>query len=325
MIARLFKSDINKFHLMNSLNGLAWALIGVFIPVYFLILGYSLQSIFVYNISINILAIIDGWQAGFYWLSFHVLFSKFADTKNLAESTGKLMAIPQLVTMFIPLLGGFIMFYFSFASLVFTAVFIFILSFIPIFFTKPFFDRSGINSSYGISLYKRYKRFFYAEFFNNIGEEILGVIWPIFVYISLININSVGLVATLLAVSSAFFTFWIGKISDKKNKIKMIKIGAIFISVSWILRFYLDSEMWIYILTILAGMAAVIFEVPYYTLFYQFSKKENSAPFFAFREVPVLFSRIIVFTLAILFVSNLQYLFLIAALSYVYFLFLKHN
>jgi len=69
----------------------------------------------------------------------------------------------------------------------------------------------------------------------------------------------------------------------------------------------------------------IVFDIPYSILFYKFSKEEKTASFFVFLEVPNLIGRSIIFSLAILFVSNLQYLFLVAALSYVYFLFFKSN
>ena len=53
------------------------------------------------------------------------------------------------------------------------------------------------------------------------------------------------------------------------------------------------------------------------------AQKEKASVFFAFREIPVAIARIIVFSLAILFATNLKILFLVAGLVYVLFFFWK--
>ncbi|MBD3300369.1 MAG: hypothetical protein GF347_03380 [Candidatus Moranbacteria bacterium] len=94
-------------------------------------------------------------------------------------------------------------------------------------------------------------------------------IWSIFVYLSLINIVSVGYIGSLLAVSSAIFTLVMGRMADKRNKTKMIKIIAFFISIIWFLRYSLNNEIAFYALTIFAGIFFVSLSIPYYSIFYQ--------------------------------------------------------
>ena len=123
--------------------------------------------------------------------------------------------------------------------------------------------------------------------------------------------------------SSAIFTLIVGRLADKKNKIKMIKTSAVFIMIVWFLRFVFDSELAFYVLTIFSGIFFVILSVPYYSIFYQIAQKEKAAVFFAFREIPVAIARIIVFSLGILFATNLKILFLVAGSVYVLFIFWK--
>ncbi|MFH1662056.1 MAG: MFS transporter [Candidatus Falkowbacteria bacterium] len=369
MIKKLFNSNLLKLNAMNSIEGFGWSLIGIFIPIYLLSLGYSLKQVFIYfiiqntsimlssffvviigkkislkkilifrfpflllflillynlktiNFPINLLAIIDGFQLAFFWLPMHILFSQFANKNDIGSSTGKLFAIPKFVTMFCPLIGGLIAINFGFKILFITATTFFLAGLIPILYAKI----SPLNYDFkiedGLTLYKKYKKYFYSEICNNIGEEIEGVIWPIFVYINLINIASIGLIGTLLAVSSAIFTLVVGRIADKTDKMKMIKASVIFISIVWILRFIFNNELAFYILTIISGIVFVVFSIPYYSIFYQIAQKEKAPIFFAFREIPVNIARVIVFSFGIVLATNLKIFFIIAALAYIYFLF----
>src|SRR3989339_306539 len=324
------KQNMLRLHVMNSIEGLGWSLIGIFIPIYFLKLGFSLPQVFVYyiiqnsviclgaflviflekfisikkifiirfpilllflgilyylqdiNFPLYILAFIDGLQAAFYFIPLHVLFSGFAQERKLGRETGKLLAIPQVVAMFGPLIGGLIILNSNFKVLYLTAIILFAIDFIPILYTQIPGIKYEFKFGEGINLYKKYRKFFKAEIFSNIGEEIEGVIWPIFVYVSLINVASVGMIGTLLALSSAF-----------------------------------------YILAFFSGIFYVVFSVPYYSFFYRISQKEKATVFFAFREIPVAIARVIVFSLAIVFAANLKILFLVAGGAYLYFIFWK--
>ncbi len=360
-----------RLHVMNSIEGLGWSLIGIFIPIYFLKLGFSLPQVFVYyiiqnsviclgaflviflekfisikkifiirfpilllflgilyylqdiNFPLYILAFIDGLQAAFYFIPLHVLFSGFAQERKLGRETGKLLAIPQVVAMFGPLIGGLIILNSNFKVLYLTAIILFAIDFIPILYTQIPGIKYEFKFGEGINLYKKYRKFFKAEIFSNIGEEIEGVIWPIFVYVSLINVASVGMIGTLLALSSAFFTFAIGKLSDKKDKSSMMRYSVVFIAMVWVFRFIFDNEPAFYILTFFSGIFYVVFSVPYYSFFYRISQKEKATVFFAFREIPVAIARVIVFSLAIVFAANLKILFLVAGGAYLYFIFWK--
>jgi MFS family permease len=373
MIKKIFNGNLNKLHIMNSIERLGWSMVGIFIPIYLLTLGFSLQQVFIYYIIQNtvilltsfivvylgriiniqkiliirfpfllifltilynlqsidfpiyLLAIIDGIQLMLYWFPLHILFAQFADKKNLGSSTSKLFAIPQFVTMFGPLAGGLITVTWGFKVLFIIATVLFFIAYIPILYTKILPIKYNFVFREGLDLYKKYKKYFYSEICNNIGEEVEGVIWPIFVYLSLINITSVGVIGTLLAVSSSVFTLIVGQLADKKNKTKLIKTSAIFIMTVWFLRLIFDNEIALYILTILSGMAFVVLSVPYYSIFYQIAQKEKAAVFFAFREIPVAIARIIVFTMGILFVANLKILFLLAGLVYLFFIFWKNQ
>jgi MFS family permease len=373
MILKLFRKNINKLHTMNSLEGLGWSLVGIYIPIYLKTIGYSWEQVFIYfiiqntailfasfvvaylgrifslrrvllirfpvlfiflillffietkNISIYLLALVDGLQSGMFWLPMHILFSRFISKDDIEGETSKLFAIPQFICMFGPLIGGLISSSLNFGFLFGVGFVLFVLAFIPMVMTRIEVTRYDFSMMDGFSLFKKYPKYFFSELLLNIAEEIEGVIWPIFVYINVASIASVGFVGTLLAVSSAVFTLVVGKISNKRNQRTLIITGTIVMMMIWFFRFYLEGELTYYLLTIFSGIAYVLFSIPYYSGIYKIGKKEKTAVFFAFREVPVWMARVVVFCLALVFVENLEVLFLIAGIVYIYFLFWKRS
>lgn len=368
MIGKILNKSLNKLHAMNSLEGLGWSIVGIYIPFYLKSIGYSWEQVFIYfivqntaillasffvayigrwislqrillirfplllifltllyflekiNIPLYLVAFVDGFQSGMFWLPMHVLFSKLVKGDDVESETGKLFAIPQLVSMFGPLIGGLVAKSLGFSFLFGLGFALFVLAFIPIMMARINIPEYVFSLEEGIYLYKKYPRYFYAELLNNIAEEIEGVIWPIFVYINVLSITSVGIVGTLLAVSSALFTLVIGKLANKNNRGRFIVLGSLLMIVVWVLRYIMEGEYIFYILTIFSGIACVVFSVPYYSIFYEIGKEEKPAVFFAFREIPVWLARVIVFILALIFVDNLEILFLVASSTYLYFL-----
>jgi len=364
------KKAINSIYTMHSIDAFAFGLIGIFIPIYLLTIGYSVSQVLLYYIVQNIvlmlssflagyigswigiqkiliirfpflllflvllnslnlisfplylLAIIDGFQSALYWIPLHILFSHYSNKEDIGSSTSKLFAFPQLAGISAPLLGGLIAVFFGFKILFSIAIIIFLFSFIPILYTNQIKNKYNIKFKNAIKLYKKYPRYFYAEILNNMGEETEGIIWPIFVFLTVASIASVGLVGALLPLGSFAVTLMIGKLSDKTSKKRLIKLGAILILIVWILRYMFISEIAIYILALTMGLVSVLFSVPYYSKFYQIAKKETADEFFIFREIPVTIGRIFVFSIALLFVTKLQFLFPIAGIVYLYFLFL---
>ncbi len=315
--------NLDAIYIMHSLQGLALSLIGIFIPIYLLILGYFIKDVLVFyiihylsllffafmalvvakriglvqtiilrypfvllyfillyflestNIPIFIIAILGGLNSAFYWMPLHILFASNTQSKTLGDSTGKLFALPQVASIASPLVGGLVAVSFGFKALIGIVFVILIISVLPILNAQPIKISFSFKIKNGIKLFRKYPKYFLAEVFDNIGRETEAIIWPIFVYLSLAQIESVGLIGTLLALSSAIFTMLVGKISDKYQKRKIIKLGAILLFAVWVIRFLAKSEVAFYLITILAGFFTVVLLVFFAALIYKISQKNK--------------------------------------------------
>ncbi|MCK5061572.1 MFS transporter [Candidatus Parcubacteria bacterium] len=363
--------SLNAVYKMHSIDSSAFSLVGIFIPIYLLTLGFSVTEVLVYfiiqnttllmsafavgyigskygiqramllrlpflflflillllldniNFPIYLLAIIDGWQSALYWIPLNIAFTKNANKRKMGSALGGLFAWPKVATIFTPMFGGLIASYFGFNALFAITLIIFAFSVIPLLRIKKIKIDFHFKFKEGLKLYRKNKKYFWAEVFNNIGEETDGIIWPIFIYLSLVKITAVGNTATIISLGAFFLTLYMGRISDKAGKEVLIKVGASLIMLTWFIRIFFDTEIAFYIIALFSGLAFVIFKIPYYSKLFSIPRKSKVDEFFIFREVPVNIARIIVFLLAIIFVNNLQFLFPIAGLVYLYFLLFK--
>lgn len=370
MFGRKRKESLRMVYAMHSIDSSAFSLVGIFLPIYFLTIGYSVSQVIfyfiiqntvllfssfvagyigsiygiqktlllrlpflflflamlytleVFHFSIFLLAIFDGWQAALYWVPLNIVFAKNTSKGKVGRETSRLFALPQILTIFTPLIGGLIAQHHGFNLLFSVAIIIFLLSIIPIFRVKKIPIKFSFKFKNGIKLFHKNKKYFWAEVWNNLGEEVDGIIYPIFIFLSLEKISAVGATATAISLGAFFLTLFMGLISDRVSKIKLIKIGAGLILLLWLARVYVEMEIAFYILGLIAGLVFVVFKVPYYAKLFKIPKKSNVDEFFIFREVPVYLGRMIVFVLALLFVNHLPILFPLAGIVYLYFLFI---
>ena len=316
----------------------------------YLILLYLLPQ---YAIPLFLIAVFAGLECALYWIPLHILFARNTQSESVGSSTGKLFAFPQIASIAGPFLGGLIAAVLGFPYLIGLVSIVMLFSVLPLLnlglkkepaaLTGPaglsrqlanwgrslYRDFRGLlpaKTSFrfdlgeGAKLFKKHPKFFFAEIFDNMGEEAEAIIWPIFIFLSLASIATVGAAGSLLAFGSIIFTLMIGKISDKVNKKTLIKMGALLLLTVWAARYFTHADVAILVTTVLAGFFMVLLLVPYTSLGYDAAKKDRTAEYFVFREIPVFIGRALILSVALLLVANLELSFLIAGAAYLYFL-----
>lgn len=363
----------NKLILMKILNGVAFSLIGIFIPIYILEIGYSFQDVIFYlmihhgtlllftfvgayiankkglvnllkfrliftfafifilfNLNSNILflflmAFIRGIDDSFYWLPVNVLMVRNTNDQNIGEALAKFMAYPSLFTVFAPLIGGLIAVHFSFSVLIIIAFLVLISSVVPVLKMPTQNVPFEFSLSRSKEIYNQNKRLIIPEILDNLTETT-AEIWTIFIYLKLIDVVQVGIVGTIMSLAAVFFTLTIGKMSDKFDKIKLLKFGAFFIFITWIFNaaigHFTTNAWWFYIGSLMIAFLMKVFLVPYGAFLYNRARKDD-IQFIVLREVLTVFGRMILFVLAIILQDNLPVLFAIVGLLFSYFIFFK--
>jgi len=287
----------------------------IFLAIYLFLL-YLLQT--KSSLSIYFVAIVGGIEGAFYWIPLNVLFTRYAQAKAMAKQMSHFFVLPEALGLLAPLIGGIVAALFGFPALF---VLVFVVSIAAISFLRGL-NREKTNFRFSLQRFKevwlRNKIYFISEFFDNITEETVGIIFPIVVYLSLYSLTDVGLIGTLLSVGMMGFTLIIGRFADRYNKKKMLRVGALLLIATFLGTFLTQSAVGFYIVSMLLGFFLRFFLVPYNAFLYQ-NAKTDDAQFLVLRELPVISARVFVFLLAILFAARLEFVFFAAILSLFYF------
>lgn len=370
MFKNFLKKQIHSLYLNHLLRGIAFSLFGIFVPIYFLTLGYSLQTIFiyfvvhfistfafmflgfktakkfsykiviissipaailfvlflqllsVYAIPIYTIAFILGIQNGFYFAPFHAIFTKLSKDKTRGQQYSIYEAFGQTAGLFGPLIGGIVASFFGFQYLFYSVIFFFVISIFPLFKLKHI-KAKEVSLKDSWKLYKKNKTWFIGLLAEAIREEIEGLIWPIFVYLILRDLISIGAIGFLITAGTIIFTLFLGKYYDKKSKYFFLRLGSVLYALVWILRIFIDNRIFLFGSSLIAGFLGVMITISINSIFYhKASKNINLEKFIMFGEFPYLIGR--VFTLGILiFIGSFEVAFTIAAIVSLSLAFLK--
>ncbi|RLC37300.1 hypothetical protein DRH27_03975 [Candidatus Falkowbacteria bacterium] len=268
------------------------------------------------------LAVFSGLAAGFFWIPLNIFFGRHAGIKGLGSAIAKLSVMPQLVGLGGPLLGGVLAVIFGFKSLFIITFVISIFSLLPLFLSPNLKDYFKFDPKKGLLFFLRSPKLLIADMVDNIGGEAEGIIWPIFVFLTVQSTISVGIVGTFIAIGSLLFTVLIGKATDKKSERSLIRLAVPLLILIWGIRVFIQVEGVMYLTTIAAGFVLTLFTVPYTRLLFAKAKRERNESFYVMKEVPTVLGRLVILALFFIFADNIAWLFPFAGLSYLYFLFL---
>ncbi len=306
----------NRIGLVHSLH-----LRFILLLVYFSLLLFGLKD---YPILFYIIPILIGAEAAFYWIPLNILIVRNTERKSMGSSISKFFVIPKILSIASPIIGAFIIIYFGFTSLFALAMFLLFFTFIPVFslrLEKTNFIFSWQNAC---EIFQKNKQYVIPEIIDNLAKDAM-VLWSIFIYLELMSTLQIGIIGALISVAALFFTLTIGKLTDNWNKHKLLRIGAVLVSLVWLFNFtigeFFPNQWLFYIATIFAALALKVFLVPYSSLMYNQARKDD-AQFIVLREIPTVLGRIILFSLAILLHNQLPILFLLVGIFFIYFWFL---
>ena len=261
-------------------------------------------------------AVLLGLSASLYTLSISSLFTQFMHRKSEGSETSKFIALPTLGTVVGPLIGGWVVMIFGFATLYTIVSVVLMSSIIPIAFVKGNLDHPGFRFSAFMQFFRTHRKMFLMLNLYGIKGFVFFMVLPIALYLNRDNILALGAIMSVITLFNVLCAFKIGHTVDKYGKRKILKFGALgtaFMLVT--LGLLMHSTLLIY-LSVVAGMVKILLDVPFESIVYDAAKSsESPLEFLAFKEFSFFFGRALLFTGLIIFADKIQYAFYIGSIS----------
>ncbi|MFH1642818.1 MAG: MFS transporter [Nanoarchaeota archaeon] len=234
-----------------------------------------------------------------YNYGYHLNFINHSKKTKRGHELAIFGIITLLATVFAPYLGSIL------ANVNFTIVFIISSILItigtaPLFLSKDKFEKIDfVPIKVFEKIFSKKNRGNFISFSGYAIESIIGkTIWPIFLIMLVGTINKTGLLISASMLFSLLMFHFVGRLTDKINKIKLLKIGTILYFFAWMGRIFADTAYKVLFIDSYKNLSEKILYLPWSAHNYDLAKKGNYFEFIVSREI--IFNLIRVLVLPIL-------------------------
>lgn len=311
-------SELSKMYVTGFLKKFAQGLIGVFIPIYLLKSGYSVQSVFLYftllfgsSVFFNIISaeltarfgpkhvmrigfflqfitalllsnfdvlplpillvsLVHSASAAFYWLPYHVYFSKIKRSIKSGQQVSLLQTTEKIGSMIGPVLGGVLATFFGGEALFYAAAFILAGAIIVLMISPEPSDTKQKLNYKNLFSFKDWRTMVSISAFMT-EEAIAVLIWPLFlatVIFTSDNYLQIGSIISVATVLSTLVAVPLGKLLDRLKGSKIMTIGTTLNAILYFPRLFVTGYGGALLVTVLSEPTSLIHRLAYYKGYY---------------------------------------------------------
>jgi MFS family permease len=272
-------------------------------------LSYPIQIVFFITLNLMptadipwyVVASLGGMSTFLYWMPLNILLVKYADEKKMGSDMGIFFALPKIFGVAGPLISALLIPFFGFWPMFIVSGIGLLVAYTPLIGLQKESLSVDFKFSQAIEKIKKRKLLFFLEGFDNIIEESEWF-WGIFVFLAIGSLSAPGIVGGLESLGGALFALLVGKHANK-SALKLIPLASIGLIILWISRFFIESPLSAYLITIVTSFVMTLFLVSYFSLIYKNIKNDDEETFLILREIPTVIGRMIVFGSIILVAS----------------------
>lgn len=210
-----------------------------------------------------------------YWPGYHGEFARYGESFERGREISGVLAAENLAAILGPLVGGIILTVANFQVLFFIASIIMILSTLPLMITAETFLPKFFpyGEMFKFIFDKRLTPFVLANV--GYGEDFFAlVMWPLFIYLALSQ--NTFLTGALVSVSTAVMALaflYIGRLDDRVGPRAILKIGALFTALIWLVRVFTKMPVSIFAADSLGRISKGLVYIPMMGMVYEYGRK----------------------------------------------------
>lgn len=245
-------------------------------------------------IPLAVLALVNAIHLYFFWLPFNIIFARSSSNKEGGTQLSIMTVFSSALTIIGPLVGGIITTQFSqgFLILFIFASILLLISGAVYLFSQDSKDVHKVNLRKSLDIISEKDKF--ALTGNRIRTFTLAILWPLFMFLILGTTVSIGAIMSGANLVLVALTAYVGRLSDKKDKNKLLRVGSIFHSGSAAFRGFATTIGSIATFQILGAFTFAFMNIPFRSMVYQRSREHSISAFmfsqeFFFRIVTIIF------------------------------------
>lgn len=263
----------------------------------------------------------------FFWIPYNVDFAKFTDKDNRGKQLSILFSAFTIISAIGPIIAGYMIKNFGFDILFIIIILFFILAIIPLSIVPK------TNEKFIWGYFETWKNVFAKKnrpvaisLMATGAENAIGmIIWPIFIFLLLDgDYLKVGAISSFIVIGTVVLQLTTGKYLDNMSKkSKMLKLGSILYSIGWVIKIFVVTSFSIFIAGLYHSITGILTRTSINTMFYELAADEGHYidEFTVFREVSIQVGKVVILiiVMAMSFFIEIQWTFILAAISSILF------
>jgi len=251
-----------------------------------------------------LLILVGPVAAIFFWMSYHIDFSKVKDKDQCGSEISKLQILMALVSAGAPFIGGVIATHYGIDTVFIMTIVLLAMAVVPLFKTGEPHIPHSLNFK-KIDLKKIYPDLLS---YGGMGIETDGalVIWPLFIYLILKSYQSVGMVESLTLAIVVVVTYLAGKKIDQEDKGKILKKSSFLNGIVWTVKSVVRNFSHILFFNLLTALIYPFYNISFISEYYLHADEGSRVEYITWMEVAILIFRLFFFLLLALLAIYLE-------------------
>lgn len=245
-------------------------LLGAFMHVVYLALVLSLKDM---HWPLFLVAGVGSSAYALHLIAMYVDFSKVKHSTHGGKELGYLAVVERVGGALGPLAGGLIASFYDPRYTVGLAMFILILSAIPLFFTAEAVQVNQHISYKGLD-YKSHIRDYISVLPFTLENVVSAIVWPLYAAVFLLGANTfakLGAIATLSTISCIVLSRYIGSVIDDKKGRSLLRGGVVLNAIVHLVRPFIGGVSGVVVVNVVNEPITAAYRMPYMKGFYDAS------------------------------------------------------
>ncbi len=204
-------------------------------------------------------------------------FARFASEGHRGRQIGNINIIASTANTIAPMVGGFTIAAFGFLPIFTASGILMALSSVPLFFSPEVYETYTLSWKQSFTrLFARRNRRDTMVFFLKGVEETAGIaFWPLFIFIVIGELRTIGSVTSVSLLAVLFFTYFIGRMSDHKGERKVIGLASFVHGLAWIINTFITTPMQYLVYSSFLGLAGTANRLPFMSLIFKKARQRG--------------------------------------------------
>ncbi len=207
-------------------------------------------------------------QKSFFWPAYNSDISMASIKVQRGREVGVLLSLVEVISIIGPFLGGFISAAFGFSTLFFIAGVLLVSATYPLFKSPDIYLKHKFEFKNFVEIFKKYRMNFLG-YWGYAEDLMLMSLWPLMIFAMVTKVIWVGLISTFASVISSVLMLYIGKLTDRFDKHRIIKFTSVIYGLTWVFRFLAQGVVGVLGFDILTKTGKALVNVPVVSLTYE--------------------------------------------------------